>query len=128
MQIQLDSSPGNSIRSYDARGIVINDRRFTHSVVVSAQQVERWSPRCFAELTATHLLTLAELAPAIIILGTGATQRFPPADWLVELQRRGIGVEVMGNHAAIRTYNVLRSEDRDVLLALLQDLPADPAP
>ena len=127
MQIQLDSGAGNIIRSYDTRGILINDRLYTHSVVVSAQQVDAWSPRCFDELTAADLLTLAEPAPAIIILGTGTTQRFPPAGWLVELQRLGIGIEVMGNQAAIRTYNVLRSEDRDVLLALLQEPPADPS-
>lgn len=128
MQIQLDSGAGNLISSYDARGILINDRLFPHSVVVSARQVESWSPRCFEELTAADLLTLAELSPAIIILGTGTTQRFPPVGWLVELQRLGIGIEVMGNHAAIRTYNVLRSEDRNVLLALLQEPPANPSP
>jgi uncharacterized protein len=126
MQIQLDSGQGNVIRSYDARGIVINDQRIVHSVVVNAQRVERWTPACFDDLTAADLHALAEFAPAIILLGTGTDLRFPPAGWLVELQRLGIGVEVMDNHAAIRTYNVLLSEDRNVLLALLQEPPADP--
>jgi uncharacterized protein len=120
MRFHQDISNGNAIQSYDALGIVIQDRRIAHSVIVSAQRIEAWEPGCFEGLTMLHLARLADYQPGIVILGTGTTLRFPPLQWLVELQGRGIGVEVMGNDAAIRTYNVLLSEDRNVLLALLQ--------
>lgn len=120
MRFHQDTSNGNVIQSYDAQGIVIQDRRITHSVIVSAQRIETWAPGGFEDLTLLHLARLADYQPGIVILGTGATLRFPPLPWLVELQGRGIGVEVMGNDAAIRTYNVLLAEERNVLLALLQ--------
>jgi uncharacterized protein len=119
MRFHQDTSRGNAVQSYDAGGIVIRDQRITHSVVVSAERLEPWSPHRFEELGEDHLVRLADYRPGIVILGTGTTLRFPPAQWLVGLQRNGIGIEVMGNDAAIRTYNVLLSEDRNVLLALL---------
>jgi uncharacterized protein len=45
--------------------------------------------------------------------------RFPPPHHSVELLARGIGVEIMANDAACRTFNILLGEDRQVLLALL---------
>lgn len=119
MRFHQDTSSGNVIQSYDAQGIVVNDQRITHSVVISARHIEAWAPGSFDELTTADLDGLAGFQPGIVILGTGITQRFPPPQWLVGLQGRGIGVEVMRNDAAIRTYNVLLSEDRNVLLALL---------
>jgi uncharacterized protein len=54
-----------------------------------------------------------------VLLGTGLQLRFPPPHYSVELLSRGIGVEIMANDAACRTFNILLSEDRQVLLALL---------
>jgi uncharacterized protein len=124
MRFHQDTGSGNTIQSYDATGIVIDDQRITHSVIVTAQRLEPWTPASFEELDAGHLARLADFQPDIVILGTGRTLRFPSAQWLTALQRSGIGVEVMGNDAAIRTYNVLLSEERNVLLALLQGHPA----
>lgn len=121
MRFQLDSGTGNLIQSYDNQGIVIRDQCIRHSVLVSAGRLESWPVTSFAGLDATTLAALAGHGASIVLLGTGNTLRFPPVDALAALQRQGIGVEVMRNDAAIRTYNVLLSEDRDVLLALLQE-------
>ncbi len=61
------------------------------------------------------------MAPEIVLLGTGETQRFPDTAVLGAILARGIGVEVMANGAACRTYNVLVSEDRKVAVALVLD-------
>ena len=57
----------------------------------------------------------------VVIIGTGMTQVFPPTEYVVRLQKLGIGVEIMANDAACRTFNVLLSEDRHVVLALMFD-------
>jgi uncharacterized protein len=121
MRFTQDTGSGNSIQSYSERGIVINDRLFGTSVLVTAQQIETWSPATVAELDARHIDALVERRPGIIVLGTGATLVFPPVQLLAGIQRHGIGIEVMANDAAARTFNVLLSEDRPVLLALLQN-------
>lgn len=89
----------------------------------------RCSPQVWA-LSDPCLPTVAELealvqaqSPAVVLLGTGTRQRFPPAAVLLPALRRGIGVEVMDTRAAARTYNVLLGEGREVLLAVLADPP-----
>jgi uncharacterized protein len=60
-----------------------------------------------------------ELAPEVIVLGTGPNQQFPSPGLIAEVLRMGIGMEVMDTRAACRTYNILASEYRRVVAALL---------
>lgn len=64
---------------------------------------------------------MLELAPEVVIVGTGARQRFPAPQLLRPLIEAGIGFEVMDLAAACRTYNILASEGRAVAAALLLD-------
>lgn len=121
MHINLDSAVGNSIQSYSEAGIVVDGRLIRTSVIISADHLEEWSPGTVGELDAGHMAQLTGYRPDIVILGTGKQLRFPPPALLAELQCQGIGIEVMANDAAVRTYDVLLSEQRNVLLALLQE-------
>jgi uncharacterized protein len=121
MRFAEDNSPTHSIQSYNHEGIVINDRHITHSVLVSPDTMAAWPPRRVAELTAEHIDLCTTLKPEIVIIGTGETLIFPPAQLFVSLQNQGLGVEIMANGAACRTFNVLLSEDRRVVLALMLD-------
>ena len=62
---------------------------------------------------------LTTLKAEIVLLGTGARQRFPHPRLTAELAKAGIGVEVMDLQAACRTYNILVAEERKVAAALL---------
>ena len=62
---------------------------------------------------------LLALQPELIVLGTGATQAFPPPATLAAALRRGVGLEAMTNAAAARTYSVLAGEGRRVVAAFL---------
>lgn len=121
MRFTQDTGGGNSIQSYSERGIVINDRLIATSVLVTARDITAWQPGSIDELEERHVEALLACRPEIIVLGTGRTLRFPPVPLLAGIQRHRIGIEVMANDAAIRTFNVLLSEDRPVLLALIQD-------
>jgi uncharacterized protein len=121
MRFHQDTGSGNSIQSYSEQGIVIDDRLVSGSVLVTSDVVKEWPPRRVEELDPAHFADIEALEPGIVILGTGKRLVFPPAQLLVGIQNRGIGVEVMANDAAIRTFNVLLSEDRKVLLALIQN-------
>jgi len=59
------------------------------------------------------------LQPEIVVLGSGPRQRFPEPRLLAAIMTRGIGCEVMDTGAACRTYNVLVSEGRRAVAALL---------
>ena len=47
-----------------------------------------------------------------MVLITGATQVFPPAAVMAACLQRGVGLEVMTNDAAARTFSVLAGEGR----------------
>ncbi|WZB70747.1 MTH938/NDUFAF3 family protein [Achromobacter xylosoxidans] len=58
-------------------------------------------------------------APEVLLVGTGARQRFLRPEVLRPLLAIGVGVEVMDTHAASRTYNILMAEGRRVVVALI---------
>jgi len=116
---QQPQEGANLIRRYGPDFILVGERELRESVIVSATTLTPWPPRSVDELTAEHLPVLFALAPEIVVLATGATQKFPRAALRAEFATRRIGLEVMEIGAACRTYNVLVGEERKVLAAIL---------
>jgi uncharacterized protein len=121
MDLTLDR-PGDhhSIRSVSAQGIQIGDHWYTGPLIVSASELlTDWDAGRPAELDEQRLAPVFGLAPEVVLVGTGPQQEFPPPEVLMYFYRRNIGVEFMTTHAACRTFNVLVSENRKVVAALL---------
>jgi uncharacterized protein len=114
----------NLIRRYGADYIVVGNEEIRSSCIVSANSFSAWAPRSVEEMTVESLAPLFALAPEVVVLATGTTQRFPRASLRAEFATRRIGLEVMEIGAACRTYNVLVSEERKVLAAVLLPGPA----
>ena len=109
-----------SLRSVAVTGARINDRVLTASFIIAPDAlVEDWSLREAATMHPDDLEPMLALRPELILLGTGLTQVFPPAAVLAACLQRGIGVEVMGNDAAARTYSILAGEGRRVVAGFL---------
>jgi uncharacterized protein len=109
----------NLVRSYSDTELRIGDQRVQRSCLVTAERlITDWPPASFAELVPAHLEAIFALAPELVLLGTGPTQRFAEARVRGEFTRRRIGLEVMQLGAACRTFNVLVQEERRVLAAL----------
>ena len=108
------------IRRYGPDFIVIGSEEIRRSCLVTAAAVVRdWAPRTVEELTLAHLLPIFELSPEVVVLSTGAAQKFPRAALRAEFASRRVGLEIMEVGAACRTYNVLVSEERSVVAAIL---------
>ena len=123
---QQRQNGANLIRRYGSDYIVVGEREIRSSCIVSAAGLEPWLPRSVEELAVEHLAPLFELAPEVVVLATGATQKFPRAALRAEFATRRIGLEVMEIGAACRTYNVLVGEERRVVAAVLLPGNADP--
>lgn len=92
----------------------------THSAVITPTRLLRnWTPQSFDDLQAVHMETVAELAPEIVLLGTGDVLQWPDGAVVASLAAAGIGFEVMNTAAACRTYNILMGDGRRVAAALL---------
>lgn len=121
MRLSLDTGDrSNLIRSYGEGWITVNDTKITQSVLVTPDRMDTdWPPQRFDALRADHFEQLLTLEPEIVLLGTGARQRFPHPRLTRSLLEAGIGVEVMDTSAACRTYNIIMAEGRRVVAALL---------
>ena len=109
----------NTITGYGEGYVMVNGERRASSLVVLADRIEEWSVAGFDALTAEDFQFLKKLDVEIVLLGTGARQRFPHPRLTAALAQARIGLEVMDVHAACRTYNILVAEERKVAAALL---------
>jgi uncharacterized protein len=109
-----------TLRAVDPAGVTVNEQRLERSFFLSPDTlVEDWPPREVAALAPDHIAALFALEPAVILLGTGPRQRFPAPAVLAAALSRGVGIEVMDNAAAARTFTVLAGEGRRVVAAFL---------
>lgn len=108
------------LRAADGASALVNERALARSFVIAPDVlVEEWDACDAAALTASDLEPVLALQPEVVVLGTGARQVFPPASVLAACLSRGIGIEVMANPAAARTFHVLAGEGRKVVAALI---------
>jgi uncharacterized protein len=113
-------TPYNTVTAYGDGYVEINAQRYSHALLVLPEApIEPWAPARFDELAAEHFESIAQHEPEVVLLGTGPTQRFPHPRLTAALAARRIGIESMDTAAACRTYNILMTEGRKVLAALL---------
>ncbi|HMA98116.1 MAG TPA: MTH938/NDUFAF3 family protein [Wenzhouxiangella sp.] len=117
-----ENQPGNHhfIREVHEGRLVINDRSFSSSVVVGARLLEdQWPVRSLSELTKDSAEPILTLEPELVVIGIGSKPIFPDASLQQLFFSRGIGLECMTLKAAARTFNILMSENRRALAALI---------
>jgi len=109
-----------ALRAADGRSARVNDQVLTRSFILSPDRLlEQWAVAGNAPLAPEALAPLLALDPELVVLGTGEHQVFPPAATMAACLTRGIGIEVMTNAAAARTFNVLASEGRRVVAGFI---------
>jgi uncharacterized protein len=120
MKFTLENNPNlNFIRAYSAEELKIGEHSIRSSCIVTADQlITHWPPTTLDELQVDHLGPIFELQPELVLLGTGARQRFAAAAIRAAFTGRKIGLEAMDLGAACRTFNILVQEDRRVAAAL----------
>lgn len=113
------------VRKADAHTVVVVDRPFTASIILARDKViDDWGVRDIAAMTPANAEPILALQPNVVLLGTGARQQFPSQEVLAAFLQRHVGIEVMDNAAAARTWDILASEGRNVVAAfILRDRP-----
>ena len=121
MQLTLENPDFRYLlRGVSAEGVLVNDTTLNRSFILTPHElIENWRPASSQDLIADDMQTLLELNPVLVILGTGARQQFPSAAVMAACLTRGIGIEVMDNAAAARTFNVLATEGRKVVAGFI---------
>lgn len=141
MLLQKESSPGlNTVTAYGAGYVEINGEAYRHPVRFGPEgPIEPWAVTDAAQLTVAALREVAGIEAAaadplaflegretvapgtveVVLIGTGTRQVMLAQSVTAPLLRMGVGVEAMSTQAAARTYNILMSEGRRVVAALI---------
>ncbi len=110
-----------SIQAYDRGQITINETIYRESLIITAERlIAPWPVRDIDGLLSGHIDDILDLQPDVVLLGTGEQQRFPDMSIIAAFAGHGLGLEVMNNGAACRTFNILVGEGRNVVAALIQ--------
>jgi uncharacterized protein len=121
MKFQPERAEGvNVIARHEPQRLWVNAQMVQHSVLVPWQgAVLDWGVSHIEALEVSHFERILQLQPALVIFGSGARLQFVKPALYRCLIEHGIGMETMDTAAACRTYNVLASEGRTVVAALL---------
>ena len=120
MKFHLQTSASNIVTGTGPGWVRIGAIEYRERIVLTADSVTSgFAPNGFDALSDVDFERLLQTSPEIVLLGTGASQRFPHARVTAPLHRAQVGVEVMDTRAACRTYNILVAEGRNVTAALI---------
>ena len=109
-----------ALRAADGHSAKVNDRVLEASFILDPNELlADWSVRESSALVPEDLTPLLAMNPELILLGTGERQVFPAAAVMAACLTRGIGIEVMTNAAAARTFNVLAGDGRRLVAGFL---------
>jgi uncharacterized protein len=120
--VKLHASAPSALNTFTAYGegyVMVNGQRHESNLIVLPEKLLPWNAGSFDALKEEDFQVLLDLKLEILLLGTGAKQRFPHPRLTRELAARRVGVEAMDLQAACRTYNILMAEERRVAAALL---------
>ena len=120
MEIQLEAREPHTIQSYSDTAITINHEVYAKSIILNHDTlISDWPVTQASELNAALLDALIALKPEIIILGSHNPDALRRLDIIRQLCEQNIGIECMDIGAACRTFNVLLSEERAVVVGII---------
>lgn len=115
----------NQIHSYDNDHVVIRPQHQnrletikSNFILTRNQHFADWPVTEIINITAEQLAELKKLDPEVILFATGSGLCIEFQKIANQLMQSQIGVEFMDLGAACRTFNLLVSEQRKVLLAV----------
>ena len=111
---------GYYVTAYEQGLVMVSGVARTRSFIISLEHlIEDWAPAHVDQLRTEHMQPLLELEPELVLIGTGVSLKFPAIEHYALLIEQNIGVEIMDSAAACRTYNILLSEGRKVVAAII---------
>jgi len=120
VKFHLSTTAGNIVTAFGRGWIRIGATEYRENLVLTAETVAGgFAPAGFDGLVEADFASLLVGKPDVVLLGTGATLRFPHPRLTRALTAAQVGLEVMDTAAACRTYNILAAEGRRVAAGLM---------
>ncbi|WP_119273958.1 Mth938-like domain-containing protein [Taklimakanibacter deserti] len=109
------------IDSYGNGGFRFAAMSHQGSLLILANGMHAWRPGRFSDVTKEDFAAVlsGDKRPAFLLFGTGSEMHFPSAELRKAFAEAQVALEAMTTGAAVRTYNILLAEKRDVTAALI---------
>ncbi|MCX7116515.1 MAG: MTH938/NDUFAF3 family protein [Legionellales bacterium] len=120
MHIQREPIDKHTIRAYSDSQVKVGEEIYVQSLIISKQQIlSPWSVTAVEQLTESSAEPLLQSKPDVILLGHAGSLKMLPMAFISALSKQRIGLECMSVGAACRTFNVLLSEGRKVVVGII---------
>lgn len=122
--IQLTIPEGAlTIDGYGTDGFTVAGKLVAEHLLISSKGY--CAAQEFPDFAAIHAESFAPVfalvpRPGLLLFGTGATHRFVPPAIRQYFRTQGMGFETMDSGAAVRTYNILLAEGREVAALVIK--------
>ncbi|WP_106753176.1 Mth938-like domain-containing protein [Pannonibacter carbonis] len=122
MEIRKAHFPGRApVDAYGGGGFRFAGMSHLGSILCLPSGIHGWDVADFSQITLDSFSRVLEQAADIevLLIGTGADLRPLKPEWRTAFREAGILADPMSTGAAVRTLNVMLSEDRAVAAVLL---------
>ena len=117
-----EHKPGNHhlIRRVEDDRITVDQIQLDASFILGARLLQQdWAVTGLDDLDDRRIEPLLTHQPEVVIIGIGQRQILLPPTLQASFHQQGVGVECMTLAAAARTFNILMSENRRALAAMI---------
>ena len=122
VKFHLATAKGNVVTGLGPGWVRIGATEYRENLVLTPETiVPGFASSGFEGLVDREFEGLLAYKPEMVLLGTGASLRFPQPSLTRALTDAGVGLEVMDTPAACRTFNILAAEGRSVVAVLLMN-------
>lgn len=122
MKFHLQTQTQNVVTGTGPGWIRVGAIEYRENIVLLPDTViTGWAPEGLDALREEDFAALLAYSPEMLLVGTGARQRFLHPRVTQPLTAARIGVDAMDTRAACRTFNILVAEDRRVAAAIVVD-------
>lgn len=117
----IPSAGQQLINGYGDGGFRVSGVKYAGSVLVLPEKTFLWDVAAITDISAESLnvLEAADVKVEILLIGCGSSMGFIEPEIRNAFREKGIVIDAMDTGAAVRTYNVLLLEGRQVAAALI---------
>jgi len=114
MEITRDDVNGPIVSAIGPGGFRVADRRVPGGLILLPDNAHDWKTPKLDAMQIDDIAVIIDMSPPpeFLLLGTGDILVHPPARLRRVLDAMNVGLEVMDSRAAVRTWGLMRAEER----------------
>ena len=121
VQLEPDNSDNNQIIEINSTSIRLKTGQQNLPCLITPIIIKELSFSRINNISEPEILLIKELQPEVIIIGTGKNQLWPESPLRRLIIEHKLPIEFMSNKTAASTFNLISTENRNVVCLLLLD-------